>query len=740
MAKQKRYFLFTRFHITRYLVPVSLYAVLLGVLLYPVWILGSQNLLFGDDIHRQYYFYRQFFSTFIQKGIFPWWNPYVFGGEPFIANPVVNIWYPVNWIFSILPLAKAYVFHIFFHLLSAMTGMYMLSSKFLSERLETGKVQSSKLEDNIGPWISGFVFGLSGFFMARTWAGHVDVIASASYMPWVFGLFWKAMQKPTVRAYIWAGSVFALQLYAGYQTMAFFTIEAVGIAMIYCMVTTKSIRPLVSCLTSGVIGLGLAALQILPEQEFFRRSIRTFPLPYSWISYGSLKIESLKQLFFPFLFGNQHTYNGPPPNFVEHAMFIGVLSLVILIAFLGYIMIGILRRNKATGKDWIVFFAIGIFSLWVSLGNYAPVDLQYILWKFIPMYHYLRIPPRHLILFIFSSSVLVGLALKKIKHKSILWIIAGFIFIELFLFARGFIELQAIPETRHDRELISILTKDAEPFRLIQNFGVWVSPRDSLDFDSVMSYGIYSATGYDPSILRNYYEFIDAVNKNETSSVVNQDVQIPYLDLQSPYTDFLNIKYILVPRSADTVAQISGIRFRLLREDLRRDYRLYENTSVLPRFFLISNTVPYSTHEEGLKIIRSGNVDVSKTIIIKRELGQSNAIHSLPCPNGEQGDVRVISYTPNRIELGVESPCDGYLASSEIIYPGWEATIDGAKTTILEGNTVFRTLPILKGKHVVVYTYKPLIFLIGFLMSFSTLIGAILLLFFDKKRTAGLLR
>ena len=45
-------------------------------------------------------------------------------GEPFIANPVVNIWYPPNWLFSFLPLNVAYSWHIAFHVFWAMLGIY----------------------------------------------------------------------------------------------------------------------------------------------------------------------------------------------------------------------------------------------------------------------------------------------------------------------------------------------------------------------------------------------------------------------------------------------------------------------------------------------------------------------------------------------------------------------------------------------------------------------------------------
>ena len=94
--------------------------------------------------------------------------------------------------------------------------------------------------------------------------------------------------------------------------------------------------------------------------------------------------------------------------------------------------------------------------------------------------------------------------------------------------------MKPIPAARHDRELIALLKQDTKPHRVLQNFGVWVTPRDALDFDSVMAYGIQSATGYDPSILRSYYEFIAlASGKSGKEAVLDVDVQVPYLTSNS---------------------------------------------------------------------------------------------------------------------------------------------------------------------------------------------------------------
>lgn len=627
----------------------------IGYIVVVIFVFGSALvpqegfLIFGDDIHHQYYFYRQFFNEWIGKGIFPWWNPYLFGGEPFIANPIVNIWYPPNWLFSALPLNIAYSWHFALHLFWAMLGMFVLISSFLGKH--------SKL----AAWSSGVIFGLSGFFAARVFAGHVDVVAAASWMPWVVYAF-------TQKNRAIAAGVFALQLLAGYQTIAFFTAIAVGVFIVHQALLEKSGKPILQALIAGAAGLGLAAFHILPVQEFFRRSIRLFSFPYEWNSYGALTWESLKQLIAPFFFGNQHTYTGPPPNFVEHAMFIGTVGLV-LVGVGGYATF----KKRGIG---IAFAAIALFGLWMSLGPNAPVDLQYLLWKSVSMYHYLRIPPRHLVLFVFGAAALAGIGLGAL-HKSVQKVIAVVIVFELVLFARSFIELRPVPEARHDRELINILTQDAQPYRLLQNFGVWLPQRDALDFDSVMSYGIFSATGYDPSILRNYYEYLArASGTTGNEAVLNNDVQVPYLTPQAAdQLDFLNIKYILVPPSHDPFA--GSRRYALIREDTQKAYRLYENTTVRPRFYL----------------------------------------EDLSC-----GEASVTSYAPNKIEVSVASSCNTTLMSSEVFYPGWEASVDGQKTRIDEVNGTFRALFMPTGEHHIVYTYKPTIFLWGAIISVASLI------------------
>jgi hypothetical protein len=644
------------------------------------------QMLFGDDIHRAYYFFREFMNTWIQKGIIPWWNPYLFGGEPFIAHPISNMWYPLNWMFLFIPLNIAYSWHMMFHIFWAGLGMFLLLRK-------------EKSIPFLGAWIGAVVFGFSGFFVVRIFAGHVDVIAAASWMPWVVGAFMDIGRSRTSKKYIIVAAVlFALQLLAGYQTMAFFTVIVVGIMTVVFCIVNKSVFLIYRAAIAGIAGVGLAAMQIIPEQEFMRLSVRTYALPYSWVAFGTWVKESALLLINPFYFGNQYNYHGPAPNILEQSVFLGIGGL--LLSCFGVVWLFSRRGRSSTVMPFsgiaITFFITFVFGLWVSFGPTAPIDLQYILWKYVPMYSYLRIPPRHLILVAFGLSGLAGFGyMYVVKMFRIGKIIQGFliagIVTELVLFGRSFIELRAVPPIRHDPSLVKLLQRDAQPYRMLQNFGVWRYEKDVLDFDSAVSYGIFSATGYDSSMLRSYHEYMaKAAGIDGVTSMMMHDVQGPIL----PFTaheviDKTNIKYIITPIDEDRYGTDS--RYTLLWNDIGHNYRVYENTTVKPRFYFSDNSSTAS----------------------------------------------VTGYTPNVITLSVHNNAMQKLYSSEVYYPGWDAYIDGKRTDVQVQDGVFRMITVPPGKHTITYQFTPRIVYFGMAVSALT---ALVLLFWSKQKRHGSIR
>ncbi len=784
----------------------------LAIVLYVFWpiLLPPEGMLvFGDDIHRSYHFFRQLFGDAIAKGEFPWWNPYLFSGEPLIANPSLAFWYPVNWLFAVLPYRFVYSWTIPLHIFWAMLGMFVLLRGLSSRRtpgsslISNFKFQISNWENrkryahveysrhrDLGAWIGGLVFGLSGFFMGRVWEGHIELIAAASWMPWVFGAFWKLIQTHPTKlcsSIILSAVVLAMQILAGYQTMALFTLEAVFIVTLFYQcyligmsfpfsfsssprrrgssifqirdsgsragMTVGHFRPLIRVITVVLLGLGLAGIQIIPGQEFFRNSIRTYPLPYTWAVFGSYTTQNLKQLIDPFILGLPWAYKGPSPNYGEMAAYVGKGGLVL--AILGFIALPIawMRGNKRSKNDprpgienttlMAIFGVVALFGLWLSFGWNAPVDLNKILWELVPTYKYLRIPSRHLILFVFGMSALAALGFDQIMRilsfarpglaKLTVVTISLVIVVDMLWFARTFVVLGPDPATRHSAELIQLLlphrcrgysTPEVEDdclYRFLPNFNVGMGTRDALDFDAAMGYRLFSASGYDPAILRNYYEFAAAAGGIAEPDVQTSDVQIPYLLPASRYLDFLNVKYIFVPSWFDSVAGSSS-KYKLVMEENTKDYfRLYENTRVLPRFYLVPTIVGLADRESIARAIRAGEYDPGNAVLVRNNNLPSG--FTADCAVKQLPPVALVSYSMNHIILTTDAFCDAILVTSEVFYPGWKASIDGKPATLIEGNLAFRTLPVPAGKHTIVMSYLPTSIIIGFFVSAVTAIG-----------------
>jgi len=570
------------------------------------------------------------------------------------------------------------------------------------------------------------------------------MIAAASYIPIVFGLFYLVIYEGKRQQIVYAGIALALQLLVGYQTMAMYTLDAVGIMLVFALVRFRSLKPIGRTLAAGIIALGLSAVQLLPESEFIRNSIRTFDLPYSWTARTSMPVDVLRLFLRPFFYGNQRTYAGPWPNLAEYFGYIGVVPFALAVVAILWV---IEKRHKGRATR-LILVAIAVFGVWMSLGSNAPLDLLRLFWQTVPLYHATRIPSRHLILTVFGLSALAAVGLQRLRNRALQIIVAAVILFELVPFARSFMELNDVPERRHDPELVALLSppprcKDVSTSgvklgdegtctlsRILPNFGVWLPPRDSLDFDSAMSYRFFSTTGYDPSILRNYYEFIDAVNGSVEPSILEHDVQVPYLDVFSRYTDFLNVRYVFVPPWADPLGGVTTERFSLIREDTDRQYRLYENNNVLPRFFLVPHITILPDRNAVAQAIREGREDPSTTVLVsEQDLPQDT--YPLNCSDTDERSLRVISYSPNAISLNIDTPCNAILASSEVMYPGWEAWIDGKKSLLFEGNLAFRTLYVPEGSHTIVIRYNPRIFALGGMVSLLTLVACIIVLRFN---------
>lgn len=674
------------------------------IIFFPVLFPRNGQMLMAFDVTHFYFFMRAFFVTSLRHGFFPWWNPYTFSGMPFAESPqIVTVLYPPNWIFLVLPINVAFSWYFFIHIVVAMCGMYV----FLRS------IRDEISVPRLAAWFGGLAFGLSGFFLARTYVGHLDMVAAASLMPWVFAAFWQLFKKQQLRWIFLAAGLLVLQLFAGYPTVALFTVEAAGIAGVVQSLFARSWRPMVLLLFAGIVAFGLGAVQLIPNEQFLWESTRHLPAHYGWAASYTAPLSTV----FSEMLSPPSNLNAVKPEYDYHerAAFIGVTAFILALFGLGTAVV--VRRR---GVLLAALFCIGLFGLWAGLAKYAGLNLFAVLWVLIPLYRQLRIPPRHFLLMVFALSALSGLGMAYIIKNGFFRkiylpvILALILFLELYSYARGYIAMGAVPSAGYDKALVSMLTENPQ-YRFLPYYHISRQP-SFFYMNSPVSTGVFSVTGTESSIVTRYYRFMGAVNGvNLTELDSYYDQQVPYRNIESPYVDFLNVKYLVVPEWDNPVSATST-RYHPVYTNAAEGFLVYENTQVMPRYTFMTDVKKVSDTDAALTLVRAGSVDPHKAVIITGENAPNSA-----CA-GKSGRITKYSETANMVTVSVFAGCPGYVVGSEVMYPGWTATVDGKSVPVYEANAAFRAVFVPEGEHTVILSYDPYAAYAGLAITIFTIV------------------
>jgi uncharacterized membrane protein YfhO len=87
-------------------------------------------------------------------------------------------------------------------------------------------------------------------------------------------------------------------------------------------------------------------------------------------------------------------------------------------------------------------------------------------------------------------------------------------------------------------------------------------------------------------------------------------------------------------------------------------------------------------------------------------------------PGSTEGSVaQVAAFTPNEIRIEVDAVADGLLVLSEVYYPGWRASVDGAAAHLTQTDGLLRGVPVPQGHHIVRVWYAPASVRLGLVIS-----------------------
>jgi hypothetical protein len=147
----------------------------------------------------------------------------------------------------------------------------------------------------------------------------------------------------------------------------------------------------------------------------------------------------------------------------------------------------------------------------------------------------------------------------------------------------------------------------------------------------------------------------------------------------------------------------------------------YENQQVLPRAWLVSETVPLQP-AAVLNTIHTSRLPDNRrydptqmalvedpTARLKSVARQSTDVRS----SVVEHRVEIIEIKDTQVTIETQSNAPAFLVLSDVNYPGWQAMIDGQPTPIFQTNYIQRGVKIPAGKHIVRFRFDPLSFKLG---------------------------
>lgn len=322
------------------------------------------------------------------------WDPLLAGGFPMIADPQVAAWYPPALLLSFVP---------------GGWNIFVVSAYVLASCFTYGYVYTLT-RSRMAALASGMIYGLCGFMMAHL--GHTTIIHVAAWLPLLIWSIEKLRQKLTLDWIAIGVLAVACCALAGHlQIVSYSLLFAASYAAVFGWnAPVGRWRFYFIYVLAAALGIGLAAIQILPAMELARFSTRSNFTFSDFASY-SLPYKHLLLLLFPASFGGLPRYGTSPYfgdwNLTEVSSYVGVLTLM-LVAF------GIIAGR---GRRLIIFWlCAGAAVLLLALGDGTP--LARLIYQ-LPVIGKFRAPARHVFELALVCSVLAGFGIDAVLRQQI---------------------------------------------------------------------------------------------------------------------------------------------------------------------------------------------------------------------------------------------------------------------------------------------------------------------------------
>ncbi len=743
------------------------------------WPMLTGKFLLGDDQLIAGYGFRHFAAEGVHAtGRVPQWNPYLFGGLPFVAAMHGDLFYPVSFVLRwIFPLQTAMNLSLLLHLILAGAAAYALL-----RALGTNW---------IGAVVGGVGYELSGIVASLVNPGHDGKLYLSALAPLAFLGLYRAIRDGRLWGYGLFALVVAFGMFGHYQ-MTYYLLVASGIWTLWLVFFDPDRRPemrwplaLAGALAAVILGLLTSAIQALPFLEYIGHSPRAAAGPSGGWEYATsfaMPIEEIMTTILPQFNGVLEHYWGQ--NFFKlHTEYLG--APIVLLAALGI-------TDRSRGRLRWALLAIGVLFLLVAWGGHTPF---YRLWyEVMPMMKKVRAAGMAFFLPALVTCVFAGFGVDRLTRRAVSTrtvligtaVFAGIALLGAIGVLQAVAQVIARPETA-DRvvgnaaelrfgsirmllvvlaaggvmyamasgrlrgagavaALVTVVVTDlwsidrmffpfkepattlfAEddvtktikrtplPYRVWDPMAVYLGGR--LQGGSVlMAYDIPQVLGYHGNELRYYDDLLGG--KGQWGA-------LPQL-LRGDFTiaDLVALRYVILPQEE----QIPGFHKVLgpVTTATGNPAILYERDTVPPYARVIPAALKVPD-DQITPTIQDPRFPYDRVVLYPDTIALQPA--RIDPQALEPSDVRaeVVDWQPGRMRVTLQgqTTAPAYLLVSENWYPDWHATVDGKPTPVLRGDNTFLSVPLPAGAREITFEFRSARYLLGEII---TVVAALLII------------
>jgi len=390
-----------------YTAPFVFGAALVGIIILFGEFIFSGKIFYSADMMQAGIFFRSFYVNYVlTHGAVPQWNPYIFGGLPFVEAFHGDLFYPLSALKFFGTLFRMLSYNLILHIF--LSGVF---TYFCARQFKLSKIASL---------LSGLSYMFAGYLMSLVAPWHDGKIFVTTLFPLTILFLDRGFEKKPLLNFSILGLVIGLIILTPHPQLAYFSLWAVSFYAAFKLIVLwrekKSILPCLkpAALTTYavIIGLAISAIQFYPgfyyTSNYSPRS--ESKRGWDWATSWSLHEEEAFSMIIPEFAGTHSattgTYYWGKNPFKDNSETVGVVCFFIA-------LIGLFFYRR---KESYFLGGLALFALIYGLAATTPV-FRIFFWL-IPMVKSLRAPSMIMFLFSFSAAILAGMGLQFVIDRS----------------------------------------------------------------------------------------------------------------------------------------------------------------------------------------------------------------------------------------------------------------------------------------------------------------------------------